>query len=63
MTFVPWDEVIRRLEDAYTADEVVEILDLSVTDMAEAFKERVEDNLLLFEKIRGPEELEGDTDG
>jgi hypothetical protein len=60
LAYLEWDEILRRLEDIYTVDEMVEILDLSVIDLAEAFKEQVEEILPLFEKIRGSDEMEED---
>lgn len=62
MTYLSWNEILCRIEDAYSPDELLEILDISTLDLAEAFKDQVEDNLLLFEKIKGPDEEEEEED-
>jgi hypothetical protein len=62
MIYLSWEEILCRIEDAYSPDEILEILDISTLDLAEAFKDQVEDNLLLFEKIRGSDEEEEEED-
>jgi hypothetical protein len=62
MTYLSWNEILCRIEDAYSPDEILEILNLSTIDLAEAFKDQIEDNFILFDKIKGPDEDEEDAD-
>ena len=51
MTYLSWDEFVKRMEETYTPDEVVEVLGLSTTDLVEAFKEGVEETLPHFDRV------------
>ncbi len=47
----PYKEIMLRILDGYTLEDIVEILQLSSEDILEAFQERVIENLDQFTSV------------